>query len=172
MGGKESRKAREIIRTLEDKGFYAECSCCGDSVRLRDCGLFYLDDFTPEAEELYNTLKTELYERREDLKQRRKQISMRSEMGAKAVNIGFILERLAPSLNAFRFARNDCRSLFDPIDYVIFEGLNERGAVSKIIFADIKTGAATLKSNQREIRLLVESNKVQLETYPSENQDD
>jgi predicted Holliday junction resolvase-like endonuclease len=172
MSEKESRKAREIIRTLEEKGFYAECPCCGEPVRLRDCGLFYLDEFTPEAEDIYNQLKANLVERKEEIRKRTKQISTRSEIGAKAVNIGFILERLAPSMSAFRFARNDCRSLFDPIDYVIFEGLSEKGVVTNIVFADIKTGAATLKPHQREIRSLVQACKVQLETYPSENQDD
>jgi predicted Holliday junction resolvase-like endonuclease len=172
MGKKESQKAREIIRTLQQKGFYAECPCCGEPVRLRDCGLFYLDEFTPEAEEIYNQLKADLTERKVEIKKRSTQISTRSEVGAKAVNIGFILERLAPSMSAFRFARNDCRSLFDPIDYVIFEGLSEKGAVTNIVFADIKTGAATLKPHQREIRSLVQTCKVQLETYPSENHDD
>jgi predicted Holliday junction resolvase-like endonuclease len=172
MSKRESRKARGIIRTLQEKGFYAECPCCGEPVRLRDCGLFYLDEFTPEAEEIYNQLTDDLAERKREMSKRKEQISTRSELGAKAVNIGFILERLAPSMSAFRFARNDCRSLFDPIDYVIFEGLSESGAVNNIVFADIKTGAAILKPHQREIRSLVQTCKVQLETYPSENQDD
>ena len=172
MGERESRKAREIIRTLQEKGFYAECPCCGEPVRLRDCGLFYLDEFTPEAKQIYSQLKADLAMRAKEIGQRKEQISTRSELGAKAVNIGFILERLAPSMSTFRFARNDCRSLFDPIDYVIFEGLSEKGAVSNIVFADIKTGAATLQPHQREIRSLVQARKVQLETYPSENQDD
>src|SRR5713101_7799288 len=102
MGKKESQKAREIIQTLQEKGFYAECPCCGEPVRLRDCRLFYLDEFTPEAKEIYNQLKADLAERKEERKQRSKQISTRSEVGAKAVNIGFILERLAPSMSAFR----------------------------------------------------------------------
>src|ERR1700737_1923459 len=166
MGEKESRKAREVIRTLQDKGFYAECPCCGEPVRLRDCGLFYLDEFTTEAEEIYNQLKDDLAERKKEIKKCKEQISTRSELGAKAVNLGFILERLAPSMSAFRFARNDCRSLFDPIDYVIFEGLSEKGAVNNIVFADIKTGAAGLKPRQREIRSLVQTSKAHLETYP------
>jgi predicted Holliday junction resolvase-like endonuclease len=172
MSKKESRKAKEIINTLKEKGFYAECPCCSEPIRLRDCGLFYLDDFTPEAEENYARLKFEISERQAKIEKRKEQISMRSETGAKAVNIGFILERLAPSLASFRFSRNDCRSLFDPIDYMIFEGLSSKGVVSNIIFADIKTGAATLKSNQREIKSLVQAGNVELRTYPSENLND
>jgi hypothetical protein len=53
----------------------------------------------------------------------------------------------------------------DPIDYVIFEGLNKSGTVSKIIFTDIKTGAARLKNNQKEIKSLIENKKVDFKIY-------
>lgn len=81
------------------------------------------------------------------------------------MNIGFILERLCPSLRQFRFDRNDCRSLFDPIDYVVFDGLSSRGSVSKIVFMDIKTGRSRLNDTQEEIRSLVERKRVVWDTY-------
>jgi predicted Holliday junction resolvase-like endonuclease len=118
-----------------------------------------LDDFTGEAREAHETVRKELALQAETVKKRRGTMSLTSEVGAKAVNIGFILERLAPAMKGFRFSRNDCRSLFDPIDYVIFEGLDAKGVVSRIIFADIKTGGSRLKSVQREIRSAVESGK-------------
>jgi hypothetical protein len=37
--------ARDIVTTLEDSGFYAECPCCGEPIRLKDAGLFYLTSF-------------------------------------------------------------------------------------------------------------------------------
>ncbi len=166
----EKQKANEIIDILEDRGFYAECPCCEEPVRLSECGLFYLDQFTPEAKEVHEALRLGLDERSVELKNRKKQISTKSELGAKSVNIGFILERLAPTMDNFRFERNDCRSLFDPIDYVIFEGLSRKGAVSRIIFSDIKTGGSPLKANQKEIRALVEAKKVSILKYKTEEQ--
>jgi predicted Holliday junction resolvase-like endonuclease len=65
------------------------------------------------------------------------------------VNIGFILERIAPAMKAFEFDRNDCRSLFDPIDYIIFSGLTCHGKVDRLIFADIKTGNARLSAHHQ-----------------------
>lgn len=132
---------------------------------LKHCGLFYLDGFTPKAEELHQQYVDELQTRRSELIDRRKNISRRSEVQARAVNVGFILERLAPSLRTFRFDCTDCRSLFDPIDYIIFEGLCDKGKVSKILFADIKTGNARLTSKQREIRDLVRRKKVEFDVY-------
>ena len=127
----------KIIGTLESGGFYAECPCCNKAVPLSKAGLFYLNDFTMEASEVYEQRQSELKERKKDMKQEIKSISEKSEIGARAVNLGFIFERIAPILPAFHLERNDCRSLFDPIDYVIFEGLSRYGRVSKIFFADI-----------------------------------
>ena len=157
--------ARRLIDTLTSKKFYAECPSCAKTFRLRDAGLFYQDDFTPQAKKLYEERLAQLAERRRELREARRRIPSSSEVTAQAVNIGFILERIAPILGQFRFQRNDCRALFDPIDYIIFEGLSSKGIVSRILFTDIKTGAAGLTSRQKEIRTLVEHKKVEWDTY-------
>ncbi len=165
---KQNKEAQDVIRTLESGDVYIQCPCCDLPIKAKDAGLFYLDDLTPDAQELYTQQLKEMKEREKTLKEIRKGISQKSEVGAKAVNIGFILERLAPAMSGFRFDRNDCRSLFDPIDYVIFEGLSKKSAVSKILFADIKTGAAKLSPKQKEIKTLVNKKKVEWETYKPE----
>ena len=163
-----AKEAKEIIRTLEENRFYAECPCCGEPILLKDAGLFYLDDFSPEAEELYKERLEELREQEKEIRERRKEISRGSEVKSTAVNIGFILERIAPCMKDFCFEKNDCRSLFDPIDYLIFEGLTRKGTVNKILFVDIKTGKANLTAKQKEIRDLVEDKKVTWDTYSTE----
>ena len=60
---------------------------------------------------------------------------------------------LAPTLDGFTFNKNDCRSMFDPIDYVIFEGLSEKQKVDKILFVDIKSGKARLSAKQKKIKI-------------------
>jgi predicted Holliday junction resolvase-like endonuclease len=161
-------EAKEIIKMLGKDNFYAECPCCGESIQLKKAGLFYLNDFTPEAEALYNQRIAEIKTREKELKEERKKIKERSEVGAKTVNIGFILERLAPSLKHFKFNKNDCRSLFEPIDYLIFEGLSQKRTVTKLLFVDIKTGESRLKSIQKEIKNCIEHKKVALDTYKTE----
>ncbi len=160
-----TKEAKEIIRTLEENEFYAECPCCGEPVLLKDAGLFYLDDFSPEAEKLYQGKLQECKVREKEIREERKAISRRSEKTTTSVNIGFILERIAPSMKSFPFNHNDCRSLFEPIDYIIFEGLNMKNSVSKILFTEIKTGDAKLTKKEKEIRSLVEKKQVAWETY-------
>lgn len=161
-------KANDIIQVLEKRGFYAECPACEETIKLKDCGLFYLDEFTEDAKNVYEGLKQEQSERATELAARLKRISTSSEVGAQAVNTGLILERLAPCMGTFRFDRNDCRSLFDPIDYLIFEGLSEKGAVSRVLFMEVKTGGASLKPTQRQIRSLVQSKRVSMSVYEPE----
>jgi predicted Holliday junction resolvase-like endonuclease len=166
MATQSNKEAKEIIDTLNTGNFYCECPCgCGEEIALRDASLFYLDNFNPKAEESYKMLLEDLKERRTDLKKQEKNMTLKSQTAAKSANIGFILERIAPAFESFPFEHNDCRSLFDPIDYVIFEGLSKNGYVSKIIFTDIKTGAARLKSTQKEIKSLVQNKKVEFRIY-------
>jgi predicted Holliday junction resolvase-like endonuclease len=160
-----TKEAKEIIRTLEENNFYVECPCCGEQILLKDAGLFYLGDFSPEAEKLYQEKLAACKVREKEIREERKAISRRSETATTTINIGFILERIAPTMKDFRFERNDCRSLFDPIDYIIFEGLSKKNSVSKILFTEIKTGKARLNDHQKEIRTLVERKRVTWETY-------
>lgn len=159
------KKAKEIIAALTSKKVYAQCPCCDEPILLSEAGLFYLDNFSKQGQALYQAKLEELQERKKRLRQRPRDIAARSEVGAKSINIGAILERIAPSLSSFHFDRNDCRSLFDPIDYLIFENLNKTGKASRIIFAEIKTGNARLTVRQQEIKSVVEKKKVVFRTY-------
>jgi predicted Holliday junction resolvase-like endonuclease len=161
-------KAKDIVKTLEQRGFYAECPNCEETIKLKDANLFYLDEFKAGAREVYEAWRQEQRERRAQLEERRKHISVSSELGAQATNTGLILERLAPCMDSFRYEKTDCRSLFDPIDYLIFEGLSKNNAVSKIFFTEIKTGGAQLKPIQTRIRSAVRSGKVSLSIYKPE----
>jgi len=165
------KEAKEVIQTLKGGQFLAECTC-GETMRLKDAGLFYLDDFTPQAQKLYEQRQADLKEQEKELKEARKNVKVRAEVGARATNLGFILERLAPTMPGFKFHRNDCRSLFDPIDYIVFEGLSQKGTVERIIFSEIKTGGAALSRRQKEIKALVQNGKVECDQYKAEVDDE
>lgn len=87
--------------------------------------MFYLDDFSDVGKAAYKGMLEDIENAKKELKKRQKQMSVKLETTAKSVNIGYIFERLAPTMDGFTFQHYDCRSLFDPIDYVIFEGLSK-----------------------------------------------
>lgn len=156
---------QDIIDTLHKGGFYTECPCCGEEISLKQTGLFDNENFSDKALTIYESQLALIKERKNELKKLRAIGTTRSETGAKSTNIGFILERLAPTMKHFRFNHNDCRSLFDPIDYVIFEGLAVTGRISKIFFVDIKTGAARLSRKQKEIKTIISERRISFKKY-------
>jgi len=156
---------QDLINFLQQNGFKANCPTCGESIKLKDSSLFSLDNFNAQAKQLLNEKKEELKIQREEISKKKADTQKRVETTTNSVNMGFILERLAPVLEYFPFDKNDCRSLFDPIDYVIFEGLQKTGKVQKIFFVDIKSGKAKLKANQKAIKQLIEQKKVEFKNY-------
>ena len=156
---------KKLIQTLKSSNFIAECPHCSEELELKETEIFQDDEFSPLALEWYEQQLEFIREKKAELKELKEKGASKSEKGAKAVNVGFILERLTPTLPSFKFNRNDCRSLFDPIDYVIFEGLSQKGKVDKIFFVDVKTGNARLSKKQKAIKEAVESYQLKFKTY-------
>ncbi len=156
---------QDLINFLQQNGFKANCPTCGEGIKLKDSSLFSVDNFNAQAKQLLNEKKEELKIQREAISKKKSSTQQRVETTTNSVNMGFILERLAPVLEHFPFDKNDCRSLFDPIDYVIFEGLQKTGKVQKIFFVDIKSGKAKLKANQKAIKQMIEQKKVEFKNY-------
>lgn len=159
------KHAQDIINVLSSENFTAVCPCCADEIPLNEAGLFYLDDFTDEGKSLLKQYNSDMTQRRRDLKERKARISKKSKAGAESSRLGKILERLAPGLSSFRFKRNDCRALFDPIDYIIFEGLSTKEKISKILFVDIKTGKGRLSTKQNKIKQAIINKNVLFDIY-------
>ena len=89
------KEIRETLNTLNNGDLHIECPNCADDVRLDETGLFHLDNFSPEALVAYNFKLAGQKQRRANLRERKIEIPKSSEIGAKATNLGFLLERLA-----------------------------------------------------------------------------
>jgi predicted Holliday junction resolvase-like endonuclease len=164
----QKKDAVELISTLKSSGFRSECPECGETFKLNAANLFQGGDFSTEALAVYDQRLADIKKRKAELKQLKASISVKSETGARATNLGFIYERLAPTLKGFKLDPNDCRSLFDPIDYVVFDGLSKKGRVDAIIFMDVKSGEARLSKKQKQIQAVVEGSKVAFQIYEAE----
>ena len=156
---------KEIIQMLKTGNFFIECNHCSEELSLKKVHLFDNDNFTEEASEIYEEQLQMIRDKKAELKRLRELGARRSEIGALSINIGLILERLAPTMQGFRFNHNDCRSIFDPIDYVIFEGLSKKGRIDKIFLIDIKSGNAKLSKRQKEIKSAIHNKKVNFKKF-------
>lgn len=79
---------------------------------------------------------------------------------------GRIAEQFAPLLPGFPYTPGDAKFLGDPIDYVVFHGLNDarfgNGDVESIevVLLDVKYGKSELSTYQRAIARAIEAGRV------------
>lgn len=79
---------------------------------------------------------------------------------SRAVTRGQVFEQLVPYLPEFEFNPKDAQFLGKPVDFVVFDGLDE-GDVRRIVFVEVKTGAATLTTRERRVRDAIERGSVE-----------
>jgi len=79
---------------------------------------------------------------------------------SQAVTVGKVHEQLIPYLPDFHYNPKDARFLGTPVDLIVFDGLAE-GQLRRIVFLEVKTGASTLTSRERQVRDVIEAREVE-----------
>lgn len=90
---------------------------------------------------------------------------------SQSVIAGKVTEHFVPYLPEFAYNPKDARFLGTPIDFIVFDGLDE-GQIKSIVFAEVKTGSSTMNTRERQVRDAVQAGKVEwIEIRPQLNFD-
>jgi predicted Holliday junction resolvase-like endonuclease len=81
---------------------------------------------------------------------------------SRVTTLGKTIERIAPLFSGFGYHPGDVRPLFEPVDFVIFDGLWSR-EVSELVFVEFKTGGSRMSPVQESIREAVGRKRVRFE---------
>ncbi len=151
-------KAKEFISYLraEDQigGF---CPSCHNLFRLSEVELFYIPD---RKEDFLTELRKKERELEEQILVARKDAIKRS----RSTLMGQLFETIRPFLPGFTYHPGDLRAIWDPVDFVSFNGMALNGSVESVTFVEVKTGRSYLSARQRSIKEAVESNRVSFHT--------
>ena len=82
-----------------------------------------------------------------------------------AVKGGQLAEQLAPFLPNFPCNPADAHFLGQPIDYIAFPDLCEKGSVDEILLIEVKTGVSQLSQREKGIREAVEKGRIRYIEY-------
>ncbi len=146
-----AKPVEDLLKTLRsDRSTWATAPC-GHSYRLSDSVLFYRSNFPPEALPGRDQRYDELRNAQEELKALKIRLTEGFAKKSIEVTIGKTVEKVVPGFRDFPYRPEDCRVLYEPIDYLSFVGLG-RGAISSIDFVEVKTGQSALTKVQRAIR--------------------
>lgn len=86
----------------------------------------------------------------ENLVRIRRDVADRQRVGIK----GKITEAFAPFLKGFPFKATECKFIGDPIDYLVFDGLDERD-VKGIHLVEVKADKSKLSKHQKQIKDII-----------------
>jgi predicted Holliday junction resolvase-like endonuclease len=78
---------------------------------------------------------------------------------SRAVTLGKVTEHVLPFLPGFQHNPKDARFIGTPVDFIIFDGLDE-GEVRQITFVEVKTGSSSLTKRERQIREAVKQQQI------------
>ena len=139
----------QLIKQLSGSTLYAECPKCREEFKLRDAILFDgLGPFPQQAMETQAALQVELDKRGQQLEKKSVQADAGAERGAVSSGWGKIFEKVVIAHKDFKIPIRDCRPLYEPIDLIAFNGM-ENGEVTSLDFIEIKSGK-TLRLNDHE----------------------
>lgn len=153
-----------IDELKRNRSFYGDCPSCNEEFPLHRAVLFHVKGPFPKAAiEKMAKLKAELAGRRLELKKAKHNMTTKTVTTTKSVNLGKIVEKIAPSFRSFSLSPGDCRALFEPIDYVVFSGLAAKGKVESVEFIDVKSGKANLSQSQKAVEKAIKAGKVKFQ---------
>ena len=85
-------------------------------------------------------------------------------MRSRSVLSGMFSEQLAPFLPNFNFKPTECKFLGNPVDFIVFKGLDNK-KVDEIVFVEVKSGKAKLSNVEKSLKEAIENKKVHWEEY-------
>jgi predicted Holliday junction resolvase-like endonuclease len=77
-----------------------------------------------------------------------------------AVTLGKVSEQVVPWLPGFEWNPRDARFLGAPVDFIVFDGLDE-GHVRRVVFVEVKTGESALSARERQVRDAIAGRRVE-----------
>ncbi len=85
-------------------------------------------------------------------------------MKSRAVLGGHFSENLAPYLPDFPFLPTECRFVGKPIDFLVFQGMDEKN-INKVSFVEVKSGKAKLSAQEKNLKEAIEKKRVEWVEY-------
>ncbi len=64
---------------------------------------------------------------------------------------GQVSEQIAPFLPDFPYKASECRFIGKPLDFIVFEGMDEK-QIKNVIFVEVKSGSSQLTPQEKHLK--------------------
>ena len=146
----------ELVQQFQDfRTILCVCPCCGDIVRISDLKLRTLgktsrtwrDKYDRDVQKM-DTMEEKFDEIEEGL---RKLAHERGRLAAQKV----FNNAISPELKKMKYNPFDVKPVFYPIDFLVFDGMNDKGSVDELILLSRQSKSTTLNSIRDKVDLAV-----------------
>jgi len=83
---------------------------------------------------------------------------------SRSVLAGQFSEQLAPYLPDFPFKPTEARFIGKPIDFLVFQGMDEKD-INEVVFVEVKSGKANLNAHEKKLKDIIKEKKVRWMEY-------
>ncbi len=133
------------------------CPLCKNLVRVSEMELFYIPDRKDDVLQM-------LREKERTLNEQEGAIRADAAKRSRSALLASLMEQVGPLLPGFRYDLNDLRALWDPVDFIAFNGIGINRKVDSITFIEVKSGKSQLSPVEKTIQHAIEAGKVKFET--------
>ncbi len=127
------------------------CPCCGEIVRVSDLHLQYRDEAPKTWLDEYESKLRELDVKSEEFDEQKSRIRKEAIARGRRRVIDTVNMCINDSISCLGFDPYDIKSLFSPIDFVVFNGMNHGKELDDIVFLGTKSRDKIRKSLQKTI---------------------
>jgi predicted Holliday junction resolvase-like endonuclease len=141
------------------RGILCICPCCGDILRLSDLRLTYKGKPFKTWLDTHDSKIMSLEKKIEKFDEKEQEIRDKAtERGRKKVE-KHICKLMCNEIAKLKYNPYDIKAIWHPVDYVVFNGMNNKDKVQDITFLSKKTNDTNLNRIRNTVKECVEKKK-------------
>lgn len=144
----------EFLR--EQRHIFGSCPHCQTVFRLADVKLSYTTYKPDWKDQLDDALERE-EERLQEFELKAKELRAKAIEHERKVKLPKLLNKAVPMFAKRKIFPQDVKTLFDPIDFVVFDGMNNEDTVKRVLLMDNAAGNAREKALHESIKETIET---------------
>lgn len=159
------REANTFISIFKaQRNIFGLCPLCGGIFRLSDTKISYRRKFPIDWYDKLLAEGEKIDENERTLEEELKDIRKKATERARRVLLPKLLRKVDPLFTSLGYFPQDVKAIFDPIDFVIFDGMNRAEEVKRIVFMDQQTENRGQRIIQKSIEKTIEKERYEWET--------
>jgi predicted Holliday junction resolvase-like endonuclease len=146
------------------RNLFGLCPLCGEIFRLSDIKISYRRKFPVDWYDELLAEEEKIAERESKLEEKLEGIREKATEHARRVLLPKLLRKVDPLFTSLGYFPQDVKAIFDPIDFVVFDGMNRAEKVKRVVFMDQQTENREQRMIQKSMEKTIEKERYEWET--------